>query len=59
MKILIDMNLSPMWVPFLAAHGVEAVHWSSVGTITAPDTEILAYAAAHAFVIFTHDLILG
>ena len=25
MKILIDMNLSPTWVPFLADHGIEGV----------------------------------
>jgi hypothetical protein len=31
MKLLIDMNLSPRWVPFLAASQVEAIHWSSVG----------------------------
>lgn len=24
MKILIDMNLSPTWVQFLVAHGIEA-----------------------------------
>jgi predicted nuclease of predicted toxin-antitoxin system len=26
MKILIDMNLSPTWVPFLVNHGIEAIH---------------------------------
>jgi predicted nuclease of predicted toxin-antitoxin system len=31
MKFLIDMNLSPLWVPFLANQGFEAVHWSTVG----------------------------
>ena len=31
MKILIDMNLSPMWVQFLVSHGIEAVHWSTIG----------------------------
>jgi len=30
MKILIDMNLSPLWVRFLVAHGIEAFHWSAI-----------------------------
>ena len=59
MKILVDMNLSPAWVPFLANQGIDALHWSNVGAATASDTEILAYAASHAFVIFTHDLDFG
>jgi predicted nuclease of predicted toxin-antitoxin system len=46
MKILIDMNLSPLWVPFLSDRGVEALHWSSVGKPDAADSEILGYAAA-------------
>jgi predicted nuclease of predicted toxin-antitoxin system len=59
MKILIDMNLSPTWVPFLAEHGIEAVHWSNVGAPTSSDAELLAYAAARGFVVFTHDLDFG
>ena len=38
MKFLIDMNLSPLWVPFLGAHGFGAVHWSTVGDPRAPDS---------------------
>lgn len=59
MRILIDMNLSPLWVPFLSTHGIESLHWSSIGKSSAPDTEILAYAAQHGLVIFTHDLDFG
>ena len=40
MKFLIDMNLSPTWVPALATHGIEAVHWIEVGKPNAPDKEI-------------------
>ena len=29
MKLVVDMNLSPEWLPFLHAHGFEAVHWSA------------------------------
>jgi predicted nuclease of predicted toxin-antitoxin system len=48
MKILIDMNLSPLWVPFFAASAIEAVHWSTIGNPAAPDGEF-----------FTHDLDFG
>jgi len=59
MKILLDMNLSPLWVPFLAQHGFESVHWSDAGAATARDTEIMEYARTGEFVIFTHDLDFG
>jgi predicted nuclease of predicted toxin-antitoxin system len=59
MKILIDMNLSPMWVQFLVAHGIEAAHWSTIGKASAPDSRILDYAASNGFVVFTHDLDFG
>jgi len=59
MKILIDMNLSPLWVEFLAESGYDAVHWSSVGAPTAADAQILEHAATHGFAIFTHDLDFG
>ena len=32
MKLLVDMNLSPDWVPLLAVQGWEARHWSTVWT---------------------------
>jgi predicted nuclease of predicted toxin-antitoxin system len=59
MKILIDMNLSPMWVQFLVAHGIEAAHWSTIGEASAPDSLILDYAPSSGFVVFTHDLDFG
>jgi predicted nuclease of predicted toxin-antitoxin system len=59
MKLLIDMNLSPLWVEFFAASGFESIHWSKVGDPAAPDCMIMDYAAAHGFVIFTHDLDFG
>lgn len=46
MKLLIDMNLSPLWVDFLGSAGIAAVHWASVGECDAPDAAIMAYAAA-------------
>ena len=59
MKLLIDMNLSPLWVQFLADHGFEAIHWSTVGKASATDSEILDYAGNHGYVVFTHDLDFG
>jgi predicted nuclease of predicted toxin-antitoxin system len=59
MKFLIDMNLSPLWIPFLNQKGFEATHWSDVGPPTALDTEIMEYASSREYVIFTHDLDFG
>lgn len=59
MRILVDMNLSPLWVQFLSGRGYHTVHWSDVGAASAADSEILDYAAAHDFVVFTHDLDFG
>jgi uncharacterized protein with PIN domain len=59
MKFLIDMNLSPLWVRFLAGNGFDSVHWSSIGLSSAPDTEIMDYAAANQMIVFTHDLDFG
>jgi len=59
MKILLDMNLSPAWVSFLEHEGYEVKHWSSVGAITAPDTEIMEWARRNEYIVFTHDLDYG
>ena len=56
MRLLIDMNLTPRWVPFLRNAGQEAAHWSSAGSISAKDGEICDYARTHGFVILTNDL---
>jgi predicted nuclease of predicted toxin-antitoxin system len=56
MKILIDMNLSPEWVGFFSANGIEAVHWSRVGSGNAEDSILLAWARTAGYVVFTHDL---
>jgi predicted nuclease of predicted toxin-antitoxin system len=53
------MNLSPHWVERLNAAGLPAVHWSTLGRVGAPDTEIMAYAANHDYVVVTHDLDLS
>ncbi|HXU34645.1 MAG TPA: DUF5615 family PIN-like protein [Thermoanaerobaculia bacterium] len=55
-KIVIDMNLSPLWADYLSRHGFEAAHWSRVGDQRASDPEILAWARENGFVVFSHDL---
>lgn len=59
LKLLVDMNLSPEWVPALGSHGWLAVHWSTVGDPGASDMDIMDWAAAHQYVVFTHDLDFG
>ena len=51
MKLLIDMNLSPRWVRTLAATGVEAEHWSSLGETNATDASIMTFARANGYVV--------
>ena len=51
MKLLLDMNLTPRWVPYLESAGIEALHWSKVGRANAPDEEIMAYAAGLGLVV--------
>lgn len=50
------MNLSPQWVGFLTSHGVEAIHWSAVGSAKAPDTTLVDWARENAHLVLTHDL---
>ena len=57
--ILIDMNLSPDWVPVLQQHGWSAAHWSTVGDPRATDRTIMDWAAANGHIVFTHDLDFG
>jgi predicted nuclease of predicted toxin-antitoxin system len=58
-KVLVDMNLSPEWVSTLTDGGWETVHWSAVGDPRSPDTEIMAWALARGYIVFTHDLDFG
>lgn len=59
MKIIIDMNLTPLWVPYLEAEGFHAHHWSTLGNPKASDRDIMAHARQHNFVVFSHDLDFG
>ncbi|MBI3609981.1 MAG: DUF5615 family PIN-like protein [Nitrospirae bacterium] len=59
MKLLIDMNLSPQWIPVFERWGWQAVHWSSVGDARATDRVIMDWARANGYIVFTHDLDFG
>jgi predicted nuclease of predicted toxin-antitoxin system len=56
MKLVVDMNLSPRWISFLAGARIQAQHWSTIGAAQTPDSEIMAYANANGYVVLTHDL---
>ncbi len=56
MKIVIDMNLAPVWTQVFEAEGWECKHWSEVGDPRATDREIMAWANANGYIVFTHDL---
>lgn len=50
------MNLSPMWVGFLAARGIDAVHWVDVGDARAADEVLMGWAKERGAVVLTRDL---
>jgi predicted nuclease of predicted toxin-antitoxin system len=56
MKLLIDMNLSPTWVPILEKQGWQAIHWISVGPVDAPDVQIMQWARESGYCVVTNDL---
>lgn len=56
MKIVIDMNLAPVWAQVFESEGWECRHWSEIGDPRATDREIMAWARTNDFVVFTHDL---
>jgi predicted nuclease of predicted toxin-antitoxin system len=55
MRLLIDMNLTPRWVPLLEAHGHVALHWSSVGPPEAKDSQICDYSRQNNYIVLTND----
>jgi predicted nuclease of predicted toxin-antitoxin system len=59
MKFLVGMNLSPLWITYLADQGFEAAHWGRIGQPEASDSEILDFAAENDWIVFTHDLDFG
>jgi predicted nuclease of predicted toxin-antitoxin system len=51
MKLLLDVNLSPLLAIEMTSAGFETVHWSTVGAFNATDPELMAYAARHGYVV--------
>ena len=58
-KLLVDVNLSPKWVPVLEGLGWPAVHWTDIGDPRATDDAIMAWARQNHHAVFTHDLDFG
>lgn len=56
MKLILDMNLSPIWVGVLVKAGISSVHWSTLGAFDASDVTIMSYAREHDYVVLSHDL---
>ena len=54
--LVVDMNLTPEWVPFFQNVGLTAIHWSDCGPINAPDSVIMDWADKNHHVVFTLDL---
>ena len=59
LKVLIDMNISPLWVEYLKTHKVDAVHWSHIGDPKASDHVIMEWARKYKRIVFTNDLDFG
>jgi len=58
-KILIDMNLLPLWTEVLTEQGWSSLHWSTVGDPRAPDRSIMDWAVNNRYIVFTHALDFG
>jgi predicted nuclease of predicted toxin-antitoxin system len=56
MRIIVDMNLSTLWVDALAKGGHAVAHWATIGASDAPDTVIMDHAAQSGAVVLTRDL---
>lgn len=59
MRIIVDVNLPPAWADRLQALGHDAQHWSQIGALNAPDSEILAWALEREAIVMTCDLDFG
>ena len=41
MKVLVDVSLPPAWVVVLARHGIDAIHWTTIGDPFAKDAVVI------------------
>jgi predicted nuclease of predicted toxin-antitoxin system len=56
LKVIVDVNLSAVWVQYLQGRGHEARHWSEIGEHNAKDSVIMAYALENDAIILTGDM---
>jgi predicted nuclease of predicted toxin-antitoxin system len=59
MKLLFDMNLSPLLALLLRNIGWETIHWSTVGDPGATDRTIMEWARKNGYCVVTNDLDFG
>ena len=59
LSFVVDMNLSPEWVPILEAEGWPSVHWRTVGLAWAGDGQIMEWARTHHRTVLSQDLDFG
>ena len=56
MKILLDMNIPLKYADLLENRGIESIRWSTIGSPSAADSEIIAFARDQGYVVLTFDL---
>jgi predicted nuclease of predicted toxin-antitoxin system len=56
LKLLFDMNLTPAFAGYFQERGIDARHWSNIGSHDAADEEIMTYATENDYVVVTLDL---
>jgi len=49
MKLLLDMNLSPVWKKYLNDNGFDALHWTEIGPPDAADIYIITSRNSQVF----------
>jgi len=59
LRIILDMNLSPVWDDFFASHQIDARHWSDIGDPRDTDETILDRALDFDACVMTQDLDFG
>jgi predicted nuclease of predicted toxin-antitoxin system len=56
LKVIVDVNLSAVWVAYLKERGHDTAHWSSIGEHNASDREIMRHCAEVEAIILTGDM---
>lgn len=56
MRVVVDVNFPPSLAATLRKAGVDAFHWTTEGSASASDAEILERARENGWVVLTQDL---